>query len=256
MSSRGALAPGLVDGGTFRYGPSCVQLSVVIPAHNEAQRLPPTLRQIQSVSASEGLQTEIIVADDGSSDGTATVARDLGAQVVSLEGHPGPGVAVREGVLRATGDRILMCDADGPVPLADLWPLWRELDRGTDIAVGSRALNPATVEVRQPPHRIVMGRVWSRLVRRIARVPVRDTQCGFKLFTRQAAHMVFEPLRSRGFAFHVEALSLAHGAGLTVVEIPVRWSDRPGSRIRLLQDPANMFVELLGVAWRQRRMTP
>ena len=231
-----------------------VDLSVVIPAYNEARRLPPTLRAIGALTQQlPGVRSiETIVADDGSCDATLEVAEAHGARTTTLGRRGGVGRAARQGMLAARGARVLLCDADGPVPFEELEILYGALDAGYQLAAGSRVLDPHKVEIRQPWHRVTMGRTWAALVRQLLPTQVRDTQCGFKLFTREAAHALFSQVRSHGFAFHVEVLSLAEGMGMRIIELPVRWRDRPGSKVRLVRDSTQMLGELVGAAWRHR----
>jgi len=234
-------------------------LSIVIPTWNEATRLPRTLAHIRRFGQRSALDIEIIVADDGSEDDTRQIALrdfdDLNLRVVGQNTHFGPGVAVQTGIFNASGQRILLYDADGPVHLDELEGLWKVLDAGADIAVGSRLLVPEMVHVRQPMHRIIMGKVWYFLVHLLSPSHILDTQCGFKLFTQSAAQSVFTGLRSTGFAFHVEILNRARENGLTVVEMPVHWRDVGGSKIKVIQDSAQMLRELTRLAWSNRTTT-
>ncbi len=227
-----------------------VDLSIVIPARNEALRLPPTLRAIEAQINGQFGRVEVLVVDDGSEDDTVAVAQREGARILSCNGWCGAGAAVRRGMLAARGDRILMCDADGAVPFGELGRLAAALDQGYDVAVGSRGLRPETVEIPQPFHRIMMGRAWGMFVRRVLPTPVRDTQCGFKLFTRAAARTLFAHSRSTSFAFHVEVLRLADRLELRIAALPVLWRDQPGSKIRPVQDSTRMAIDLLRAAWR------
>lgn len=232
------------------------RLSVVIPARNERLRLPRTLAALDLLSDDWGLSTEVLICDDGSLDGTPQWAEDctcgVTVRVLPLRQPTGVGTAVQAGMLAAQGERILLCDADGPVPFEDLEPLWRALDHGADLAAGSRQVDPLSVQRRQPWYRVLVGRAWSAVARSIAPTGVRDTQCGFKLFRRQCAHAVFARTLAKSFAFHVEALSLAKRLGFRTEEIAVRWQDQPGSKIRLWRDPGIMLWELLWVGWRHR----
>lgn len=234
-----------------------MDLSIVIPAHNEAARLPATLARIVELRRATGHALEVVVVDDGSTDDTVALAEaaapELPLRALRFASPRGPGAAVRAGMLAAKGARVLISDADGPVPFEDLAPLWRALDEGFELAAGSRRLRPGSVELPQPLHRIAMGRAWSRLVRWLAPTAVRDTQCGFKLFTREAAHAIAARAQIDGFVFHVEMLLLAEALGLAVCEVPVRWRDVPGSKIHLVRDPASMLVDLIRLARKHER---
>lgn len=240
--------------------PAEIGLTVVIPARNEEARLPATLARIAEYASDCGSPVEVLVVDDGSVDRTLQVTLEapapLRARGIRLDRSSGPGAAVKRGVLEAAGARILICDADGPVPFEDLNALHAALDQGAGIAAGSRALRPHSVLRSQPPHRVLMGKVWRRLVLVLAPTGVLDTQCGFKLLERRAARHLFERLSEPGFVFHVELLLLARRHCVPVVEVPVRWSDGPGSKIRLLSDSTEMLMALLRVAWRHSRRSP
>ena len=210
---------------------SDVALSVVIPAYNEAARLPPTLERVRLYLASSGLTHEILVADDGSTDETAAVARAGGATVLGGGGNRGKGHATRRGMLAAQGRRRLMTDADLSTPIEDLAALMARLDEGYDIAIASRALPGARIEVRQPAYREGMGRLFNLCVRALAVPGIHDTQCGFKLFTAAAAEASFRPARLDGFSFDVETLFLARRRGLRIAEVPVRWRNDAASRV-------------------------
>jgi dolichyl-phosphate beta-glucosyltransferase len=210
-------------------------LSVVIPAYNERDRLPPTLRRIAAHLA--GRPHEIVVVDDGSRDDTAAAARGAGVEGLVLlrnEGNRGKGYSVRRGMLAARGARRLMSDADLSTPIEELARLEQALESGYPIAIGSRALQGARIEVRQPWYRENMGRLFNVFVRALAVPGVRDTQCGFKLFTAEAASSVFSAARLDGFSFDVEALYIARLLGYGIAEVPVSWRNDAATRVGLL----------------------
>ncbi|HLU66240.1 MAG TPA: dolichyl-phosphate beta-glucosyltransferase, partial [Kofleriaceae bacterium] len=200
------------------------ELSIVIPAYNEADRLEPTLRRVVEYCAAERPSYEVLVVDDGSTDGTAELAGSVaeehpGLRVLPQGVNRGKGAAVRAGVLAARGARILFSDADLATPIEELGKLDAELDRGFDVAIASRAAPGADIRVRQHPVRELMGRTFNLMVRTVAVGGIRDTQCGFKLFTRAAAHDLFSRARVDGFAFDVEILWLARGC-YRIAEVP------------------------------------
>ena len=224
-------------------------LSVVIPALNEAARLPRSLQRI--AGHLEGLweSYEILVVDDGSTDATAdTAARTLGTGVTVLrnERNRGKGYSVRRGMLAATGARRLMTDADLSTPIEELRGLGARLDAGDDIAIGSRALPGSRIEVHQPILREGTGRIFNLFVRLLAVPDVRDSQCGFKLFTAAAAEAVFSRCRLDGFSFDVEALHVARRLGLRIAEVPVVWRNDAASRVTLLRGAA-AFADLVTI---------
>ena len=224
-------------------------LSVVIPAYNEAERLPPTLARVNAYLSGRGLDYEIVVVDDGSTDRTAERTLALREpRLVVLVHHPnrGKGYAVRRGLLSARGERRLVTDADLSTPIEDLVRLEAALDGGADVAIGSRAVAGANVEVRQPWYREAMGRLFNRLVRGLVLPGLYDTQCGFKLFTAAAAEAAFRPARLDGFSFDVEALYVARRRGLRIAEVPVTWRNDAASRVGLLRGGL-AFLDLLRI---------
>jgi len=223
------------------------RLSVVIPAYNEAVRLPPTLRRLSAYLASR--PHEILVVDDGSRDGTADAARSTdcpGLQILRTELNRGKGHAVRRGMLAARGERCLMTDADLSTPIEDLARLERSLDEGCDVAIGSRALPGADVQVHQPWYRENAGRAFNLMVRILALPDLRDTQCGFKLWRGEAARDAFGATRLDGFCFDVEALYVARKQGRRIAEVPVTWRNDAGTRVGTLRG-MTAFLDLLRI---------
>jgi len=214
---------------------------VVIPAYNEARRLPPTLERIQRHLA--GRSHEIIVVDDGSADDTAERARAAGAQVLGHGGNRGKGYSVRQGMLAARGARRLMSDADLSTPIEELDRLLARMDEGYDVVIASRALPGSNVEVRQPWYRENMGRVFNLCVRALALPGLQDTQCGFKLFSAAAAERAFALARLDGFSFDVEALFVARRLGFRIAEVPVTWRNDEATRVDTLKG-ALAFADL------------
>jgi dolichyl-phosphate beta-glucosyltransferase len=231
-----------------------VRLSVVIPAYNEVLRLPSTLARVQDYLAGRGEEHEIVVVDDGSTDATAEVARAAGNVVRVLRHEPnrGKGFAARRGMLAAAGERRLMTDADLSTPIGELAGLEAALDRGYDVAIGSRAVAGARIEVRQPAYREAMGRLFNVVVQLLLLPGVSDTQCGFKLFTAAAAVAAFGPCRLDGFSFDVEALYAARRRGLRIAEVPVVWRNDAATRVSLGGGGA-AFVDLLRIRLRALR---
>jgi len=234
---------------------SAPALSIVIPAFNEVARLPATLARLRESLSQRAGETEIVVVDDGSVDATADAAREAGGRGLVLLRHQpnrGKGYAVRRGMLAARGARRLMTDADLSTPLEDLSRLEDELEGGADIAIGSRAVAGARIEVHQPVYREMMGRVFNRLVQLLLLPGLKDTQCGFKLFSAEAAERAFGLCRLDGFSFDVEALYIARRRGLRIAEVPVTWRNDAASRVSLGGGGA-AFVDLLRIrllAWR------
>jgi dolichyl-phosphate beta-glucosyltransferase len=229
-----------------------VSLSVVIPAFNEEKRLPVTLATILSFLRSRGEPFEIVVVDDGSEDRTAEVARSAGPEVRVLQnpGNRGKGYSVRQGMLNARGQRRLMSDADLSTPIEELGALHSALKDGAQIAIASRAVVGARLEKRQSHARESSGRFFNLLVRWLHLPGIMDTQCGFKLFTAEAAEAAFRDSRLDGFAFDVEALVLARRAGFVIREVAVTWRNDEQSRVSLARGFA-AFVDLFRLRFRR-----
>jgi dolichyl-phosphate beta-glucosyltransferase len=222
--------------------------SVVIPAYNEAQRLPPYLERVVAYFEGRDEPYEIVVVDDGSSDGTAELveARRLGAvRVLRLRPNMGKGAAVRTGMLAARGAYRLFADADGATPIEELKRLEPVLVAGADVVIGSRVLVDPSVSVTTQPHRVAAGRVFNWLVARMGLRGVEDSQCGFKGFTASAAGRLFDALSTHGFGFDVELLLLARAMGLQVVEVAVNWTDQAGSKVGVLRHGPGMLWQIL-----------
>lgn len=231
-------------------------LSIVIPAYNESARIGPTLAAIVASLRTWPTAWDICVVDDGSTDDTAPLVEAFARAhpEVTLRRLPvnrGKGAAVRDGMLAARGDRILFCDADLATPMSELLPLWHALDDGADIAIGSRALAASRIEVHQHPAREFMGRTFNGIVRTLTRTQMKDTQCGFKLFTRAAAHDLFRRATIDGFAFDVEVLWLARHT-YRVAEIAVTWRHVEQSKVSPGRDALRMLRDTLALRWRHR----
>ncbi len=233
-----------------------VALSVVIPAYNETARLEPTLRRVIEFLDDTEPRSEIVVADDGSTDDTVAIAERVAAEwprlrVVELGHNQGKGAAVRAGMLAARGDLILFSDADLATPIEELAVLRAAIDRGADIAIASRAVEGADIRVRQHVLRESIGRAFNLLVRALGAGPFKDTQCGFKLFTRAAAHDLFGRATVDGFAFDVEILILARGR-YEIEEVPVVWRHVEESKVSRLSG-ARAFADLVALRLRMAR---
>jgi len=233
-----------------------MDLSLVIPAYNEAQRLGPTLDQIEAHATGSGLcegPFEVIVVCDGCTDGTEAVARAyegrLPLRVLSYRDNRGKGYAVRQGMLASMGALAVFMDADGSTPVAELPRLEAPIREGrADIVVASRRAAGARLTQPQPWHRRLLGRALSLHTRVVLGVSVLDTQCGFKLFRGDLARELFAALRCDGFAFDLELLWLAHRCRARVLEMGVEWGDVGGSSVAPLKDGLRMLY----TTWRVR----
>lgn len=226
-------------------------LSVVIPAFNEEKRLPSTLAIILRFLRSRGESFEVLVVNDGSKDRTAEMARAAGAEVRVLEnpGNRGKGYSVRNGMLNAHGEWRLMSDADLSTPIEELDSLKAAVGEGAQIAIASRAVAGANVEKHQSIMRESSGRFFNLLVRSLHLPGIKDTQCGFKLFSAAAARAAFENSRLDGFAFDVEALVLARRAGFRIREVGVTWRNDDQSTVSLGRGVL-AFVDLFRLVFR------
>ncbi|MDX1932051.1 MAG: glycosyltransferase family 2 protein [Capsulimonadales bacterium] len=218
-------------------------LSVVIPAYNEAGRLLPTLEAAVAYLDGRKMPFELVVVDDGSRDETAAVAQGFATRYAGAAGgfgvvrslryetNRGKGHAVRYGIMRASGDRVLFMDADLSTPMEELPKLEAALDpsRSLEVAIGSRPLRESRLEVRQPWYRELGGRSFNKVVQLLATPGIEDTQCGFKLLTARAARDIFSRCQLNGFSFDVEALFLARKLGYRIAEVPVRWAHQEGA---------------------------
>jgi dolichyl-phosphate beta-glucosyltransferase len=229
--------------------PSDIRLSVVVPTYNKASRIAASLEAVAAYLAAKPFTAEIVVVDDGSSDGTAAAARAalagrLPHRVLGREKNLGKGASVREGVLAAAGEVILFCDDDLSTPIDELDKALAALEAGADVVIGSRALPGSDIRVRQRRPREWMGKAFNLLVRLFVLKGYRDTQCGFKAFRRGPAKDIFGSLRTPGFGFDVEVLVLCRERGYRVAEIPVAWCDVRPSRVRMFKGSWGMIKDL------------
>jgi dolichyl-phosphate beta-glucosyltransferase len=231
-----------------------MKLSIVIPAYNEEKRIGSTLRAVREFAAARGLDCEIIVVDDGSTDRTADVVGQefipragVAYRFLPNEKNRGKGYSVRRGMLESRGQFSLFSDADLSTPIEELDKLMAALSDGSDVAIGSRALAGSDVQVHQNFLRELMGRVFNRLARMLTFKNIHDSQCGFKLFARKAARNLFRLARIDGFSFDAEIIYLAQKMGYRVKEVPVVWRNSPASRVGILRDPMLMIWDLFRI---------
>jgi len=234
--------------------PNAVHLSVVIPTYNASARIAASLKTVAAYLAGLTFGTEIVVVDDGSTDGTAEAARAAvagfgHARVLRRESNLGKGASVRDGVLASAGEVILFCDDDLSTPITEFDKVLGAIEAGADVVIGSRALPDSDIQVRQRRPREWLGKIFNVLVRLFVLRGYRDTQCGFKAFRREAARDIFSSLETTGFGFDVEVLVLCHERGDLVVEVPVVWRDARPSRVRMFRGSWGMVGDL----WRIRR---
>jgi dolichyl-phosphate beta-glucosyltransferase len=232
--------------------------SVVIPAYNEALRLPAYLSRVVAYFEGRAEPYEVVVVDDGSADETASCVLEAHAahpevMLHRLARNRGKGFALRTGMRAARGNLRLMADADGATPIAEVKRLETAIQAGADVAVGSRALRDPSVHREVHLHRKLSGEIFNFFARRMGVGDVTDTQCGFKLFRGLVAEILFGELETDGFGFDVELLLLARRCGYRVVEVAVNWADQPGSKVSVLRDGPRMLAQIVRARLRLAR---
>jgi dolichyl-phosphate beta-glucosyltransferase len=232
-----------------------VDLSVVVPCFNEEHRLPGALEVAQRYLEPSGRSFELILVDDGSTDQTRRIIRHAQeaqpyVRSVGLTPNRGKGRAVTEGMLSSCGRLVLVSDVDFSAPIQELAKLEDAIDRGADVAIGSRAKRGAR-EVDQPLHRRIMGKSFNLIVQSLLLPGIWDTQCGFKLLRGEVARELASSLRIEGFAYDVELLYLANLAGYQVFEIPVRWINSDTTRVSALRDSSRMLRDVMSLRFRR-----
>ena len=232
--------------------------SFIIPAYNESERLATSLPKVFAYIRERQMQAEVIVVNDGSSDDTAKIARSFASRypqtrLLENPGNRGKGYSVRNGMLHANGDILLFTDADLSSPIYEATKLFAAIDRGAEVAIGSRWLQAALQTERQPWYRQLYGRLFNLALRMVLGLKYRDTQCGFKAFTRAAAQSVFSRQRVERWGFDPELLFLANKFKLHIVEVPVEWAHDHRSKINPIRDGLKMGVEMLAVRWNDLR---
>lgn len=248
--------------GNFIYAPTLMadgsrlmpKYSIIIPAYNESRRLSATLDSVLQYVSSEGWDAEIIVVNDGSRDGTVALVRNYAkkhscVRLIENPGNRGKGYSVRNGMLNASGELLLFTDADLSAPIEEAPSLFSAITFGADIAIGSRWLRPELQTQRQSLLRQFYGRAFNLALRLILGLNFKDTQCGFKAFTRSAARTIFPQQQIERWGFDPELLYLARKSQLNVVEVGVVWAHAEGTRISPLRDGLRMFAEVLTIRW-------
>ncbi|HSI21199.1 MAG TPA: dolichyl-phosphate beta-glucosyltransferase [Verrucomicrobiae bacterium] len=230
------------------YADRMPHISIVIPAYNEADRLPETLALVRDYLEQQSFEAEVLVVDDGSTDDTVKKVQEMQERfpqlkLIANEKNKGKGGVVRQGMLAAQGDYRLFMDADYATPITELDKFLPYLGQ-FDIIIGSRYLNGGSIRVKQPLQRRIVSRIGNLLIQQSLLRGIVDTQCGFKLFTAAAAERVFKKQSMDGWVFDVEVLSIARQLGLTIKEISVDWYDAKQSKLRAVHAAAKSYSDL------------
>ena len=231
-------------------------LSIVIPAHNEENRLPETLKQVIRYLEKQPFASEVIVVENGSTDRTSAIAREFAEKNGNVKAIQndwrGKGLAIQRGVKEAKGEYVFMCDADLSMPVEEISKFIPPQLNNVDIAIGSREA-PGAVRYNEPYYRHFTGRVFNTLIRLLVLPTLQDTQCGFKCIRADVARDIFRYQTLTGWAFDVELLYIARLHGYQIVEIPIDWYFNDDSKISVLRDSLRMFLDLLLIRRNARR---
>jgi len=224
-------------------------LSIIIPAYNESDRIKASLQKAVDYLGNKDYEYEIIVADDGSTDDTVEIANTFHEKVraVALPKNTGKGAAVRMGMLEAKGEIRIFTDADFSTPIYEIEKIIYSLKNNYDVVIGSRALDYDMVKEHQPFYREFMGKTFNKFVQLMVIKGIKDTQCGFKGFTAEAAKEIFSKAKIDGFSFDVEALYLAKKANLKIDEVPVEWYNDDRSKVNPITDSISMLIEIFKI---------
>ena len=225
-----------------------LKLSLIIPAYNEAERLAGSLENVLAFFSTVDYDYEIIVVDDGSNDGTSNISQSQkSVKTIILPKNMGKGAAVRAGMLEARGSYRIFSDADLSTPIYEISKILNHLENGYDVCVGSRAMDSEMIKVHQPIYREIMGKTFNKIVQLMVVKGIKDTQCGFKGFTAEAANKIFSAAKINGFSFDVEIVYLAKLLGFKIKETPVEWYNDDRSKVDPIKDSIRMFVEILKI---------
>lgn len=231
-------------------------LSIIIPAHNEAKRLPDTLEQVFGFLKKQTFTSEVIVVENGSNDKTFEIAQKFTEQHTNLRvlhsDQRGKGLAIQRGVAEAHGEYVFLCDADLSMPIEEITKFLPPQLTNVDIAIGSREA-PGAVRYHEPYYRHFTGRIFNTLIRLLVLPTLQDTQCGFKCVRAEVARDIFRYQTLTGWAFDVELLYIARHHRYQIVEIPIHWYFNADSKISVLRDSLRMFLDLLLIRHNARR---
>ena len=233
-------------------------ISFVIPLYNEEERIAKTVHEIKIFQKNFPGDYEWIFVDDGSTDETEQRARQelrgMEYRWLQLNSNQGKGKAVQKGMLEARGDFIFFTDTDLSTPLSEHQGFLQVLKDGYDLAIGSRGLADSRVLVHQNWLRETMGKIFNRIARLLTFKRVKDSQCGFKGFRKEAAHGLFQKQRVAGFSFDAEIIYLAQKMGYRIAELPVTWVNSKASKVHIVRDSIRMFLDLFQIRWYHRKI--
>ena len=231
-------------------------LSIIIPAHNESQRLTPSLEKIKAFIQTHAYPVEVVVVENGSTDDTLAVAKSFMDALPGLrvfhEDTRGKGLAVRRGMLEAKGEYRFLCDADLSMPIEQVGRFLPKALGSVEIAIGSREVEGA-IRFKEPGYRHLIGRGFNTMVRWLVLPGLQDTQCGFKCFRGDIAEHIFRLQTMHGMSFDAEVLFIARKLGYEIQEIAIDWYYNPDSRVRLVKDSIQMALDLLKIRANDRR---
>lgn len=232
-----------------------IYLSVIIPAYNEEKRLKTTAGKVVDFLKTKKHNSEIIIVDDGSTDRTVASISEIASKentikIITNSKNRGKGYAVRKGVEVAEGEVILFSDADLSTPIEELEKLLEQMYKfDLDIAVGSRALKESQVIIHQPFYRELMGKIFNKIARVFTFKKIYDSQCGFKLFKKDAAKKIFSLTKIDGFAFDAEVIFIAQKLGFNIKEVPVRWYNNPQTKVKAIKDSIKMLIDIIRIRY-------
>ena len=233
-------------------------LSIIIPSYEEEAQLQLTLPKLRNYLIKQDYPWEVIIVDDGSSDGTPRIPHEIfrkteSVKVLTNPKNRGKGYSVKQGVIEASGKLILVSDADFSTPIEDFEKLHNYVKQGYDIAIGSRSLADSNIEIRQTWYREGMGRIFNVFVQMLVLRGFVDTQCGFKCFDREKLIPIFSQMTVDGFCFDVELLFISKKRGLKTIEVDVNWRNAPHSQVSLVTDPIRMLLDLVRISQNDKK---
>jgi dolichyl-phosphate beta-glucosyltransferase len=226
--------------------------SIIIPAYNERSRLGATFKAILAYAEQKHWEWELIVVDDGSRDNTkeivqAYIQENSRVRLLENPGNRGKGYSVRNGMMKGNGEILLFSDADLSSPIEEAEKLFAAIHNGADIAIGSRWLDPTLLTRKQPIYRRALSRIFNLSLRLVLRLKFKDTQCGFKAFSRRAAQAIFPSQQIERWGFDPEIIYVAQRLGFKIVEVPVRWAHSAGTRLHPIRDGIHAFWDVLAI---------